>query len=154
MYKVIGNDQRIYGPASLAQVRQWQAEGRVNNASLAQVEGSADWKPLSAFPEFGIPPIVVMPARVEQHGNGMAIAGLVCGILANICCCFGFIFAILGIVFSIIALNRHEGGTERGSNTIAVCGLVLSALGLVWPALYGLLTPGHWFWMHHHWRRW
>ncbi len=52
MYKIIGGDQKTYGPISAEQMRQWIAEGRANGGTLAQAEGATDWKPLSAFPEF------------------------------------------------------------------------------------------------------
>jgi hypothetical protein len=52
MYKIIGGDQKQYGPVSTDEVRAWIAEGRLSAASLAWVEGDADWKPLGSFPEF------------------------------------------------------------------------------------------------------
>lgn len=52
MYKIIGADQSEYGPVSEEQVRDWIVQGRANGATLAQAEGSSDWKPLSSFPEF------------------------------------------------------------------------------------------------------
>lgn len=52
MYKIIGADQREYGPVSADEIRQWIAEGRANAATLAQAEGSTDWNPLSSFPDF------------------------------------------------------------------------------------------------------
>jgi hypothetical protein len=52
MYKIIGADQREYGPVTAEQLRQWIAEGRMNGQTLAQAEGATEWKPLSAFPEF------------------------------------------------------------------------------------------------------
>ncbi len=52
MYKIIGADGREYGPVSAEQLRQWIREGRTNAQTKAQAEGSAEWKPISAFPEF------------------------------------------------------------------------------------------------------
>lgn len=53
MYKIIGADQKEYGPISAEQIRQWIAEGRVNGQTQVCAEGTQDWKPLAAFPEFG-----------------------------------------------------------------------------------------------------
>jgi len=53
MYKIIGADQKQYGPISADQIRQWISEGRVNGQTVACAEGSEDWKPLAQFPEFG-----------------------------------------------------------------------------------------------------
>lgn len=52
MYKIIGADQKEYGPVTSDQIRQWIAEGRANAQTLVQAEGGPDWKPLSAIPEF------------------------------------------------------------------------------------------------------
>jgi len=52
MYKIIGGDKQIYGPVSADELRRWIAEGRVNAQTQIQAEGSPDWKPVSAFPEF------------------------------------------------------------------------------------------------------
>jgi hypothetical protein len=52
MYKIIGADQKEYGPVSAEQLRQWVAEGRVNGLTMICPEGQTEWKPLSAFTEF------------------------------------------------------------------------------------------------------
>jgi uncharacterized membrane protein len=52
MYKFIGGDRQEYGPVTAEVLRQWILEGRANGRSLAQPEGTTDWKPLAAFPEF------------------------------------------------------------------------------------------------------
>jgi GYF domain 2 len=52
MYKIIGGDQKQYGPVSTDEVRAWIAEGRLNAQTLAWAEGATDWKPLGSFPEF------------------------------------------------------------------------------------------------------
>ncbi len=54
MFKIIGADQKEYGPISAEQMKQWIAEGRANSATLVQAAGSTDWKPLSSFPDFTV----------------------------------------------------------------------------------------------------
>jgi uncharacterized membrane protein len=51
-YTIIGGDQKQYGSVTADNIRQWIAEGRLGAQSLAQAQGDAEWKPLSAFPEF------------------------------------------------------------------------------------------------------
>jgi hypothetical protein len=51
MYKILGADQNEYGPVPAEQIRRWISEGRVNSETLVQAEGSADWRPLSTYPE-------------------------------------------------------------------------------------------------------
>ena len=52
MFKIIGADQKEYGPISSEQIRQWIRDGRLNGQTPAQREGGADWQPLSSFAEF------------------------------------------------------------------------------------------------------
>jgi hypothetical protein len=64
MYKIIGADQKQYGPVSREQLLQWMGEGRVNSQTLVCADGSTDWKPLSAYPELapGISAAAAAPA--------------------------------------------------------------------------------------------
>ena len=52
MYKIIGADQKEYGPISAEQMRQWITEGRINAQTQAQAVGETTWKPVSMIPEF------------------------------------------------------------------------------------------------------
>jgi uncharacterized membrane protein len=51
-YFIIGGDGKEYGPVTDADVRQWIAEARLNAQSRAKAESDAEFRPLSAFPEF------------------------------------------------------------------------------------------------------
>jgi hypothetical protein len=155
MFKVLGSDQQVYGPVTTAQLRQWMAEGRVHPATLVQREGAADWKPLSSLAEFAIPPVVSLPrpaARAEGHD--MALWALICGILANVCCCASTLFAVLGLIFSIIVLSRRQDYPGENHRQMALAGLILSIIGLLWHCLLPLLffMPGAWG--IHHYRGW
>jgi len=52
MYKILGADQQEYGPVVAEQICRWIAERRVIATTLIQAEGSAEWCPVSAVPEF------------------------------------------------------------------------------------------------------
>jgi len=52
MYKIIGADQKEYGPISSEQIRLWITEGRLNARTLVRPEVGTEWQPLSAFTEF------------------------------------------------------------------------------------------------------
>jgi TM2 domain-containing membrane protein YozV len=84
MYKIIGNDNRQYGPAGADEIRRWLAENRVNARTLVQAEGVPEWKPLVSFPEFASefknapPPVVPLPAAARASGK---IPAGICGIL-------------------------------------------------------------------------
>lgn len=155
MYKVIGSDQQIYGPVAAAQLHQWLAEGRVNLDTLVQLEGAADWKPLSTCPGFAIPPPVSMPrSPAGAQSDGLATGELICGILSIVCCCASPIFGILGLVFSIIVLSRSQDYPAESSRQTALAGLILSILGLIWHSLlpFFFLVPGGLTFRHFRWR--
>jgi hypothetical protein len=95
MYKIIGADQKQYGPVSADEMRQWIAEGRVNAQTLIQAEGQTDWRPLSSFPEFataaqpipsGTPlmsaPDSNAPALVSGPATALMIVGIICVLVA------------------------------------------------------------------------
>jgi hypothetical protein len=104
MYKIIGADQKQYGPVSADELRQWIAEGRVNAQTLIQAEGQTDWRPLSSFPEFAstaqpLPsgtPLTTAPASTAQSlVNGPGIALMIVGIIYAL-------GALLGIVGALV----------------------------------------------------
>jgi hypothetical protein len=151
MYRIIGGDQKEYGPVSAEEVRLWITQRRLQATSLVRAEGTADWKPLSLFPEFSgtlaslapAPTVVSQPTPQAGNNNGMAVTGLLCGVMAwpATCCCYGFPFNILGIIFSAIALAqlRHAHGAQGGRG-MAIAGLVLSTVQLA--ILLGLIGFG------------
>ena len=150
-YKVIGTDSREYGPISAEQVRQWIAERRLNSMSLAQAEGTNEWRPLTGLPDFA-PTVASIPASVaaplppmssgSPRTNSMAVLGLVMGILTvTMCsCCHGFPTNLLGIIFSAIALSQISSNPqmERGKG-MAIAGLVLCVLGSLMGVLLAVL---------------
>jgi hypothetical protein len=138
-YKIIGNDGNTYGPISAEQIRVWIAQGRVESRTPVFVEGASDWTFVGLLPEFagyfGAPPLigslkagVVLPKKT----NAFAIWSLVCGVLSCCCCCC-CVPSLLGVVFGIIALVQiaNHPETEEG-RSLAIVGLSLSALNLVW----------------------
>ena len=74
----------------------------------------------------------VYGARPEAPGNGLCIAGMVCGILSLLFLCSSFLSlvpAILGIVLSAVGLSKaKKAGVKNG---MAIAGLVTSSLALV-----------------------
>ncbi len=147
MYKVIGANQQQYGPVNIQQLRQWIAEGRVNADTMVQPDGATEWKPLRAVPELSsmlglnpaTPPLIAPAAAFVSYGrqtNGMALAGMIMGILSLtvgwFCCGFGPVFSILGLVFSCIGLSQINRNPEQYTGKgLAITGIVLSVLRLV-----------------------
>ena len=51
LYKVVGDDKKIYGPINGEKVLQWLAEERIDPKSLVQTEGSNEWTQLEKLGE-------------------------------------------------------------------------------------------------------
>ncbi len=149
MYKVIGTDQKEYGPVSADQIRQWIAEGRVTSKTQLQAEGSTGWKPVAEFPEFAdaLRDRVAAPAFAMSAAAGppartsrMAITSLVLGILGLFSC---GLTALVGLVLGIIAMVKiTKSNGELGGRGIALAGTIVSAVFLLFvPIQAGLLLP-------------
>ncbi len=52
MYIIIGGDGKEYGPITAGDVRQWLAEGRLNEHTLMKADSDAEFRQLGKFPEF------------------------------------------------------------------------------------------------------
>ena len=91
-------------------------------------------------PQYGapVPPQGGMPPKK----SGMAVAGLVLGIIGAIPCFWGcFIFAILGIVFGQLGKKdiRDSGGAKDGE-ALAKWGVILGIVGIVAGVIYWILA--------------
>lgn len=146
MYKLIGADQKEYGPVSEEQMRQWIAQGRINSQTKVRSETGSDWQAIGTLPEFASafpsataapPPLPSTPAPSKT--SGLAISSLVCGVLG-----FCGITAIAGLILGIIALrkiNRSQGRlTGQG---LAIAGICVSAAMLLMgiPIMAGMMLP-------------
>jgi hypothetical protein len=120
MYKLIGGDQKEYGPVTADQLRQWFAEGRVDGNTLIRPEHGGTWKPFSSYPDFaglfpiappslrapGAPPLP--PQNLPLHPAQKVPTYLVPAILSTLCCCPPF-----GIV-AIVYASQVEGKLKAG----------------------------------------
>ena len=146
MYKIIGADWKEYGPISTDTVRQWIKEGRASPQTRIQAEGSQAWKLLSECPEWAdvLPPPTPLPPtgfpsaptplalpQLTRRCHGLAIAGLVLGLLGLVQCC-GPLTGILGLVLSLAAWVQINQEPERyKGKELAVAGLVFAVLGFL-----------------------
>src|SRR2546430_14188294 len=131
MYKIIGADQKEYGPITADQVRQWIAEGRANGQPQARLD-DGPWKPLSTFPEFAQTPGASPAAPPLQGGltagmGGMGgtresalqqVSGPAIGLLVT--AILGLMGAVAGLAVNILGIRLSAAGmggdseTERG----------------------------------------
>lgn len=144
MYKIIGADQKEYGPVSSDQIQQWITSGRVNAQTRAQLDGG-EWKKLGDFPEFaalldsggGVPPMVAppLPSARPTKTSGLAIASLVLGVLGFFCGCT----AIVGLILGFLAMSRiRKSNGTLGGHGLALAGTIVSGVALL---IMVLLAP-------------
>ena len=147
MYKIIGADQKQYGPVSADDMRKWIAEGRVNAQTLIQSEGQTDWRTLATYPEFasappptssGVPfganpPFGAMPQQKIPNY-------LVQSILVTLCCCLPF--GVVAIIYAAQVNTKQEAGDTAGARLASqsakkwcwialAVGIVTSLIGVV-----------------------
>jgi hypothetical protein len=147
MYKIIGADGKEYGPISTEQLRQWLMEGRVNSQTKVQLEGTVDWQPLSALPDFAaeLSPPAFTPSPAAAAGgkaktSGMAITSLVLGILGLFSC---GATALIGLILGIVALVKIRNSEGRlAGNGLAIGGIIVSGIFLLTiPIFAAMLLP-------------
>lgn len=78
----------------------------------------------------------VAPQEPEKKTNGLAIAGMVLGIISipAACCfaCAGWICGILGLIFSIL-------GQSKGKSGMGLAGIICSVIGLLFALTNSIL---------------
>ena len=128
-FHFIAGDGKQYGPYSAEQMRKFVGQNRLTAKSQVSADGGP-WQPASSYPELAVSdasapasgmvgatlPTTPKPAQGAST-NGMAIAGMICGILSlpMLCCCYGLPFNILGVIFSKIGLKWKGVIRGRGS---------------------------------------
>ena len=140
MYKIIGADQKEYGPVTVEQLRQWLAEGRINAQTQVLPEGATEWKTLGVLPEFAAAaasPAPIMPtlptpgAGAAEQVNGPAIGLIVVAAL-------GALMQIASLVIHVVspaALTSSSMPNQAWANMFA------GTIGVV-SAIIGLLVSG------------
>lgn len=142
MYKIIGADGKEYGPIPADVVRQRVAEGRADAQTRILAEGSTEWRPLAAFPEFaalppGNPPPIpagLPPGPPAQNQvNGPAIALIITAILGILTQAGLMVWNIVGLPFMLAQQNgQFPPGFAMLSGTMgAVLGGFTILIGLV-----------------------
>ena len=160
MFKIIGGDGQEYGPVSAEQLRQWITEGRVNNQTLVQAEGGAQWKPLAQFTEFAVPatggtsPPPVSPPAGTGQVQPQVSNYLVPAILTTICCCLPF--GIVAIVFAAQVNAKLQAGDIQGakqsSDKAKMWCLVALLCGVIFSVIWFLLMRHNALRFHRSWR--
>jgi hypothetical protein len=154
MYKILGGDQKEYGPVTADQVRQWIAEQRADGRTQVMVEGGS-WQPLSSLPEFAEalaaagaspppPPAAGLgggsagPGEIRARVQGPAIGLIVTGGISLVLYLFSLFAHLLGWTFAQPAstgnpeIDRVIGLFSGGVGAVVdLLAMVLSVLILV-----------------------
>jgi hypothetical protein len=141
MYKIIGADQKEYGPITADQLRQWIAEGRANAQTKVQAEGAGVWKTVGELPEFApalvaahpsapVAPTHIAMAPATPKTNPMALWAMILGIISLVPCCWA-ILGTVSIVLGIVALVQLKKAPQETGTGFAIAGIVLGAISLL-----------------------
>jgi hypothetical protein len=145
MYKIIGSDQREYGPIDANQLRLWISQGRATALSLVKLESESQWKPLHSYSEFAdilpkAPPPVAGSNKsgaddgltaIIPYKNPQALIAYYLGIFSFI----PFIGFFLGVAAFILGLRGLKfANTHPGTK-----GRVHAWIGIVLGGIFGLL---------------
>lgn len=137
MYRIIGADQKEYGPITAEQLRQWIAEGRVSMQTRVLPEGATEWKTVGDLPEFAAPspetsppiPTIQAPTPVGmEQVNGPAIGLMVVAGLGALLQIASLILNLAGASFFASRRMPQEAWANMFSGAI---GVVSSGIGIV-----------------------
>ncbi len=139
------------GPFQESEMRSRITSGQVSASDLVWREGMAEWLPLAQVAELSAPaasgadasPYVTPganPAVTPQAGayapapptSGLAIASMVCGILAILSSCayVGILFGIPAVITGHMAMKSFRNPQDsKGGKGMAIAGLICGYLG-------------------------
>lgn len=129
------------GPVTASVLRQLIAVGQIGRADPVWCEGMTEWRPAGELPEL-FPPVVAPPVQphyaspayarpapvVGKSYNGFAVAGFVLAIIPAL--------TLLGLIFSLIALNGMKRSGNPEGKGLATAGMVISIIFLSLGCLY------------------
>jgi len=149
MYKIIGADQKEYGPITADQLRQWISEGRINAGTKVQTEGAGVWKSVSELPEFAaalhgsvpsapLAPIQMATAPAAAKPNQLALWSMITGMISLIPCCMGILGAV-SVVLGIVALSQIKKNPQQTGSGFAITGIVLGIISLILAVILTLI---------------
>src|SRR5262245_61190575 len=99
MYRIIGSDNKEYGPIDLAQLRRWLAEGRIDARTRVLPEGATEWRTIGELPEFAAVPPGAPSRPAAERLNGPSTGLIVVAVLGFVAQITSFFFNILGMTF-------------------------------------------------------
>jgi len=110
-YKIIGEDDKEYGPVELEEIREWIKEGRADGITKICIDGGEDWKTASEFPELAKALDHSKPGEKSQPppANLLPFA-----VFLNLCCCPPL--GLAATIYAAFALAKYSSGDWVGSS--------------------------------------
>ncbi len=139
MYKILGGDQKEYGPVTAETLREWIAQGRASATTKARDENTGEWRALSAFEE--IAPLFAAPstpppmpdsaasamAAVIPYKNPKALIAYYLGVFSLIPC-IGVPLGIAAVILGILGLKFAGTNPTARGKVHAWVGIILGGL--------------------------
>lgn len=137
-----GENGQQNGPVDDAGIRQAMAAGQLNPQTLVWREGMPNWLPLAQVPELFSPDPAAFPpgspypppyaggyappyGSMAPPTSGLAIASMVCGIVAPCLCYFAIVAAIPAVICGHLAMARIRENPLTLGRGMALAGLIL-----------------------------
>ncbi|MDR2462232.1 MAG: DUF4190 domain-containing protein [Verrucomicrobiales bacterium] len=123
-YFYTDTNRRPQGPESREKILELLGRGVINSASLVAEEGGTAWQPVSSLSAEAntAPPLPVTATEP------LAIWSLALGLISCICCWFGFITAIAGIICGHLARSKIRNNPDCTGAGLALAGLIIGYL--------------------------
>ncbi len=143
-----GKDNTQHGPVSELEIRSLISTGTIDNSTILWREGMSDWLPLSEIPEFqpaagaapagAASPYVSPQTYAGQPGyqaaiptEGLAIASMICGILAIISCYVWALFGLPAVICGHMSIKKiNNSPTPLAGKGMAIAGLICGYIGI------------------------
>lgn len=149
-----------YGPVGADQIQRWVAQGRLGPDDLVWREGMGEWQALSTVPELSAamaqtpapPTQPVQNVQIQvRPSNGLAVAGMVLGIIAVVLLCVWYVSmpcALLSLIFSIVGHGKAKevgvgGGMAKAGLILSIIALSLALLIIILVAIGLAMLPWH-----------
>ena len=125
MYKIIGGDQKVYGPITADQLREWHREGRANAETHILPDGATEWVPFATLPEFadlfaarpaaslgpyGVPVIAASPETILSRDYTIDIGNCISRAWTLVKANFGPVVGISFLIYLVaLVVNQIPG---------------------------------------------
>ncbi|HPA18889.1 MAG TPA: GYF domain-containing protein [Verrucomicrobiae bacterium] len=153
-YRIIGGDGQEYGPVPEGTIREWIADGRLDNHSKIKAEGAADWSTVGSMPEFSgalAAPVPPPPAATGSNGIDIGacistafrlfqehwLALVIATLVAAAVCLACNIIGLAGNIMMEIGKNRGSDG-----HTLTLIGMPLYFVGSFVGTVLGTMLGG------------